>query len=51
MGSNVILESKWKATILTLALCAGKELVYDGLLNKGDPLWSDMKYAGGLDRE
>lgn len=44
MGSYMILESKWKAALLTLALGAGKELVYDGLMNKGEPLWSDMKW-------
>src|SRR6056297_2257837 len=44
MGSYMILESKWKAALLTLALGAGKELVYDRLLNKGTPLWSDMKW-------
>ena len=44
MGSYIILESKWKAALLALALGAGKELVYDGLLNKGEPLWSDMKW-------
>lgn len=44
MGSYMILESKWKAALLTLALGAGKELVYDGLLNRGEPLWSDMKW-------
>jgi len=44
MGSYMILESKWKAALLTLALGATKELVYDGLLNKGEPLWSDMKW-------
>ena len=44
MGSYMILESKWKAALLTLALGATKELVYDELLNKGTPLWSDMKW-------
>lgn len=44
MGSYMILESKWKAALLTLALGATKEIVYDGLLNKGEPLWSDMKW-------
>ena len=44
MGSYMILDSKWKAALLTLALGAGKELVYDSLLNKGEPLWSDMKW-------
>lgn len=44
MGSHMILESKWKAALLTLALGAGKELIYDGLLKKGEPLWSDMKW-------
>ena len=44
MGSYMIFESKWKAALLTLALGAGKELVYDGLLKKGEPLWGDMMW-------
>ena len=44
MGSYMILDSKWKAALLTLALGAGKELVYDGLLKKGEPLWGDMMW-------
>ena len=44
MGSYMITESKWKAALLTLALGASKEIIYDGLLNKGEPLWSDMKW-------
>lgn len=44
MGSYMVLESKWKAALLTLGLGITKELVYDGLLNKGTPLWSDMKW-------
>ena len=37
MSSYMILESKWKAALLTLAIGATKELVYDGLLKKGEP--------------
>ncbi len=44
MGSYMILDSKWKAALLTLALGATKELVIDALLNKGTPLWDDMKW-------
>ena len=44
MGSYMDTESKWKAALFTLAIGAGKELIYDELLNKGEPLWSDMKY-------
>ena len=44
MGSYMVLESKWKAALLTLALGVAKELVYDELLNRGTPLWSDMKW-------
>lgn len=44
IGSYMVLESKWKAAFLTLALGATKELVIDALLNKGTPLWSDMKW-------
>ena len=44
LGGYMVLESKWKAALLTLALGVTKELVYDELLNKGTPLWSDMKW-------
>ena len=44
MGSYMILESKWKAALLTLLMGATKELVYDSFLGKGEPLWEDMKW-------
>lgn len=44
MGGYMILESKWKAAILTLFLGATKELVYDSILGRGEPLWEDMKW-------
>ncbi len=44
LGSYMILESEWKAALLTLFLGAAKEIVYDGLLGKGEPLWDDMKW-------
>lgn len=44
MGSYMILESKWKAALLVLSLGATKELLYDNLMGRGDPLWSDMKW-------
>jgi hypothetical protein len=44
LGSYMILESKWKASLLTLALGMSKELIYDGLMGRGEPLWSDMKW-------
>jgi len=44
LGSYMILESKWKAALLTLLLGATKEIVYDGILGRGEPLWDDMKW-------
>ncbi|MCC5915625.1 MAG: hypothetical protein JJU46_14715 [Balneolaceae bacterium] len=44
LGSYMVFDSKWKAALLTLGLGAVKEVVYDGLLNQGTPLWSDMKW-------
>ncbi|MDZ7755167.1 hypothetical protein [Rhodohalobacter sp.] len=44
LGSYMILESKWKAALLTLLLGATKELVYDEMLGRGEPLWEDMKW-------
>jgi hypothetical protein len=44
LGSYMIFESKWKAALLTLLLGATKEIVYDGLLGRGEPLWDDMKW-------
>jgi hypothetical protein len=44
LGSYIILESKWKAALLTILLGATKELVYDAALGRGEPLWEDMKW-------
>jgi len=44
LGSYMVLESKWKAALLTLLLGATKEIVYDGLMGRGDPLLEDMKW-------
>ncbi|HKK64087.1 MAG TPA: hypothetical protein VJ951_16095 [Bacteroidales bacterium] len=44
-GSYKILESNWKVTLLTRALGAGKELINDGLLNRGELLWTKNKYS------
>ena len=44
MGSYMVLDSKWKAALLTLGLGATKELVIDGLMGRGEPLWDDMMW-------
>ena len=44
LGSYMILESKWKAALLTLVLGTTKELVYDSLMGRGEPLWEDMQW-------
>jgi len=44
LGSYMVLESKWKAALLTLLLGATKELVYDKMLGRGEPLWEDIKW-------
>lgn len=44
MGSYMITDSIWKSVVISLALGASKELIYDRLLNRGEPLWSDMKW-------
>ncbi|PWN07823.1 hypothetical protein [Rhodohalobacter mucosus] len=44
MGSYMVLESKWKAALLTLLVGATKELVYDAMLGRGEPLWVDMQW-------
>src|SRR6056297_1353969 len=44
LGSYMVLESKWKAALLTLLLGATKELVYDAMIGRGEPLWEDMKW-------
>ncbi len=42
LGSYMITDSYWKSAVITLLLGASKELIYDGLLGYGDPLWEDM---------
>ncbi len=44
MGSYLVFESKWKAALLTLALGATKELIVDGVMGRGEPLWNDMMW-------
>jgi len=44
MGSYIITESIWKSALIALTLGVSKELIYDGLLGRGDPLWDDMKW-------
>lgn len=44
LGSYMILESEWKAALLVLTLGAIKELLYDNLMGRGEPLWEDMKW-------
>lgn len=44
MGSYMVTESEWKAVLITLLLGVTKEVVYDAFLNKGEPLWDDMKW-------
>jgi hypothetical protein len=42
LGSYMITDSIWKSAAITLGMGIAKELVYDGLLGKGTPLWDDM---------
>ena len=42
LGSYIITDSIWKSAAITLGMGITKELVYDGLLGKGTPLWEDM---------
>jgi len=42
LGSYIITDSIWKSAAITLGMGIAKELVYDGLLGKGTPLWEDM---------
>jgi len=44
LGSYMITDSIWKSAAITLAMGVGKELVYDRLLGRGEPLWEDMKW-------
>ncbi len=42
LGSYIITDSIWKSAVITLALGLSKELIYDGLFGKGEPLLEDM---------
>lgn len=44
LGIYAITESQWKAAVATLLIGASKELIYDGLMNQGDPNWNDMAW-------
>ena len=42
LGSYMITDSIWKSAAITLGMGIAKELVYDGLMGRGTPLWEDM---------
>ncbi|WP_209388377.1 hypothetical protein [Rhodohalobacter sp. SW132] len=44
LGSYIITDSIWKSALIALLLGASKELIYDGLMGRGEPLWDDMKW-------
>jgi hypothetical protein len=44
LSSYMITDSIWKSAAITLALGITKELVYDKLLGRGEPLWDDMMW-------
>jgi hypothetical protein len=44
ISAYMVTDSYWKAAVITLAAGVAKELLYDGLLGKGEPLWEDMKW-------
>ncbi len=44
LGSYMITDSYWKSILITLGAGVVKELIYDGLLGRGEPLWEDMKW-------
>lgn len=44
LSSYMITDSHWKAAVIAIMLGVTKELVYDGLMNKGEPAWTDMKW-------
>jgi hypothetical protein len=44
LGSYMVTGSTWKAMAITLFLGAAKELIYDGLMNRGEPWIQDMKW-------
>ncbi len=42
MGAYMITDSVWMSVVITLGMGIAKELVYDGLMGKGTPLFEDM---------
>ena len=42
LGSYLITDSIWKSAAITLGMGIAKELIYDGLMGRGTPLWEDM---------
>ncbi len=44
LSSYMITDSYWKSILITLSAGIAKELIYDGLLGRGEPLWEDMKW-------
>lgn len=44
IGLYSITESMWKSAVMTLAMGVFKEIVYDSILGRGEPLWEDMKW-------
>jgi len=44
LSSYMVTDSHWKAAAITILLGITKELVYDGLMNRGEPSWTDMKW-------
>jgi len=44
LGTYMITESVWKSAAITLGMGLAKELVYDLLLGRGEPLLEDMKW-------
>lgn len=46
LGTYMITGSAWKSSAITLLLGVSKELVYDGLMGRGEPLLEDMLWNG-----
>jgi hypothetical protein len=42
MGAYMITDSVWKSAVITLGLGIVKELIYDAMLRRGEPLLEDM---------
>lgn len=44
LTSYMVTESHWKAIVISLSIGAAKELIYDGLMGRGEPWIQDMKW-------